>query len=344
MDKKLIQSTKRFTLSDNSVNQFGFRILTEGGDLSRLIANPVMLFMHERSGAKYAENISLPIGIWEDIKVEGDKITATPAFDTKDEFAMKIYNKVEAGILRMASIGAEPLDESCDPKCMLPGQTRATVTKWIAMEASIVDIGANGNALALHLSDKGRVLLNASNIDSYLPTLNSNKMIKLSSKTIIALALADTFTEGDIDAAVLQLSAKAADAEAGKTQAQSDLAIMKTAKEQLELQLSTQKVTALVDGAVAAGKITEKQKPHYLTLATGNYEATEALLKELPVHKTIASQLAAGTGTGNADKDAEFLKLSWDAIDKSNQLGKLKEKFPTEYAEKYEEKFGKKPS
>ena len=341
-DKKLIQSSKRFTLSDNSVNQFGFRMLTEGADLSRFIANPVMLFMHERSGAKFSENITLPIGIWEDIKIEGDKITAIPSFDAKDEFAMTIYNKVEAGILRMASIGAEPIDESCDDDCMMPGQTRATVTKWVAMEASIVDIGANSNALALHLSDKGRVMLNSSNIESYLPTLNQNKMIKLSAKTIIALALAETFTESDIDAAVLQLSAKAADAEAGKNQAQADLAIMKTAKEQLELQLSNQKVTSLVDGAVAAGKITEKQKPHFVALATGNYETTESLLKDMPAHKSITSQLAGGTGS--ADKDAEFLKLSWSQIDKSGKLGTLKEKFPTEYIEKYEEHFGHKPA
>ena len=167
-------------------------------------------------------------------------------------------------------------------------------------------------------------------------------MIKLSAKTIIALALADTYTEVDIDAAVLKLSARTEKAEADKTKAEGDLAIMKTAKEQLELQLSSQKVTALVDGAVLAGKITEKQKPHYVTLASGNYDATEALLKDMQARQSITSRLDAGTG--NADKDAKFLELSWDEIDSSNQLGKLKEKFPAEYAEKFEEKFGHKPA
>jgi len=52
--------------------------------------------------------------------------------------------------LRAASVGLRMIEQSDDPKLLLPGQTRATVTKWRLREASIVGIGANRNSLRLY--------------------------------------------------------------------------------------------------------------------------------------------------------------------------------------------------
>jgi Mu-like prophage I protein len=333
-------STKRFTLSDSSVNSFGFRMLTSGAELEDFIETPLMLFMHERSGAKYAENISLPIGIWTDIQVNGDVISAVPAFDEDDEFAMQIYGKVEKGILKMASIGADPLEESNLPEHLLPTCTRPTITKWRAKEASICDIGANRNALALYDKGAKRIELNASNIDTYLPTIlkTENTMIKLTAPVMVLLSLAENHSEAQLNDAILKLAAKADAAEAEKTTLAAQLKTATDAKEALEVKLTDTAVEAVVGGAVAAGKITEKQKPKYVALAKNDLDGVTAILNEMPGRTNLSGHVAGNTPS---DADAKFLEMSWDAIDKQGKLGKLKSDYPEAYAEKFKEKFGK---
>src|SRR5690606_26615306 len=162
------KSTKRFVLSTNALNSQGFRMLTDGCAIESFKKNPVMLFNHIRPEGNQRNQI-LPLGHWEDVQVEGDKITAVPVFDDKDEFAMSIYNKVEAGHIRMASVGASPLATSKKKDLMLPGQKHETVTKWTMHEASIVDVGANPEALSVALYDSNDKLINLS--ESRLETL-----------------------------------------------------------------------------------------------------------------------------------------------------------------------------
>lgn len=338
--KKLIQSTKRLTLNTSAVNRYGFRMLTEGAELEAFKKNPIMLFMHERAGAKWQSNPTLPIGIWLDIKVEGDAITAIPAFDENDEFAMTIYHKVENDILRMASIGASPIEESVDPEHLLPGQKYATITKWEAMEASIVDIGANRDCLTLYTENEGRVLLSSSNIETYLPKiLNTDTMIKLSAPVIIALALGETHTEAQINEAIIKLNADYQNAKTEKENALASVVTLKAEKEALELKLSAQKVDTLVSTAIAEKKITEAQKESYLKLATADFETTQTLLKDMKAHVSIGAQLSAGQAVAATNEEAELIKLSFDELDKSGKLARLKalnnDAFEAKYKEKY---------
>ena len=129
---------KRFTfvLHDETVNTYGFRMLTSGANLEEFRKNPVILLNHK--------DWELPIGRWENIRIEGTQILADALFDEKDDEAVKIADKVEGGFLRMASMGAWPPEEVSDAaELKLPGQTLPTVTRWTAREASIVTIGAN---------------------------------------------------------------------------------------------------------------------------------------------------------------------------------------------------------
>jgi Mu-like prophage I protein len=332
-------STKRFTLSDSSVNSFGFRMLTSGADLEDFIETPLMLFMHERSGAKYAEKVTLPIGIWTDIQCNGDVISAVPAFDEDDIFAMEIYGKVEKGILKMASIGADPLEESNLAEHLLPTCTRPTITKFRVKEASICDIGANRNAVALYNTEAKRIQLNASNIDTYLPTiLNTENMIKLSAPVMVLLALQENHNEAQLNDAILKLAAKADEAEAGKTTLAAQLKTVTDAKDALAVKLTDTAIEAVVSSAVSAGKITEKQKPQYVALAKNDLVGVTAILNDMPARTSLSGHVGGKT---QSDSDAKFLELSWDAIDKQGKLGKLKNEFPDAYAEKFKEKFGK---
>ena len=137
---------KRIVLTDESLNSYGFWVLTSGMDLSAFLRNPVMLWNHNRSEGGTV-NDQLPIGYWKDLRVEADgSITAEPVFDETDEFAVKIKKKYESGVLNACSIGFRILEWSEDPKFLKPGQTVATATKSVLLEASICDIPSNPNA------------------------------------------------------------------------------------------------------------------------------------------------------------------------------------------------------
>ncbi len=103
-----------FVLHDESVNTYGFRMLTSGANLEEFKKNPVMLLNHD--------DYSLPIGRWENIRVEGGKILADAVFDEGDARAAEVKRKVENDFIRMASIGAWPPEEKSDAyDLMLPG-------------------------------------------------------------------------------------------------------------------------------------------------------------------------------------------------------------------------------
>lgn len=186
-----------FVLHDESVNTYGFRMLTSGANLEEFKKNPVMLLNHD--------DYSLPIGRWENIRVEGGKILADAVFDEGDARAAEVKRKVENDFIRMASIGAWPPEEKSDAyDLMLPGQTLPTVTRWTVREGSVVTIGANHNALVFYdreskqiidLNDKGNLirLIDHSN--------NPKKQLKMSVLTGV-LKLQDSASEAEIVTAI----------------------------------------------------------------------------------------------------------------------------------------------
>ena len=66
---------KRFTfvLHDETVNTYGIRMLTSGANLEEFRKNPVILLNHK--------DWELPIGRWENIRIEGTQILADALFD-----------------------------------------------------------------------------------------------------------------------------------------------------------------------------------------------------------------------------------------------------------------------
>lgn len=162
-----------FVLSDESINGHGTRVLTSGIDLSLFKKNPIALWMHMRAWRGTKDEV-LPIGYWENIRKEGDRLLADLVLDEKDEFAVRIKQKVEAGIIRMASIGVNIIATSEERSVLLPGQTRPTVIKCLIKEASVCDIGANRNALKMY--DEYDEEINMSDTANHLlPLLSDNQ-------------------------------------------------------------------------------------------------------------------------------------------------------------------------
>lgn len=86
----------------------------------------------------------LPIGRFDNVRIEDKKLKALAMFDAEDEDSMKIFNKLAKGFLQSFSVGIDILDrvlvkEENDVKYY-------NVTKWSLKEASLVGIPAIPNA------------------------------------------------------------------------------------------------------------------------------------------------------------------------------------------------------
>jgi HK97 family phage prohead protease len=185
----------KFILSDESVNKYGFRVLTSGIQLDAFMNNPVMFYNHDRE--------NLPIGKWTNIKVEGTKLTADPEFDTNDEFAMKIKDKVDKGIINCASIGFDILETSFEQALLVDNQIRPTVTKCCLFETSIVDIPGNSNSIKMRgIELRGNITENE--IELFIPKISTHNLLEMK-ETAKLLGLADTATEAEINAAITKL-------------------------------------------------------------------------------------------------------------------------------------------
>ena len=128
-------------ISTSALNAYGTRILTEGLDIEQYKKNPIVLYMHRRGSRE-----DIPIGIMENIRVDGDKIFGTPKIDKDTEEEKVIAAKWERGTLRMLSAGIDIIECSDDPQYLVQGQTRPTIIRDRLCEVSLVDLGANDAA------------------------------------------------------------------------------------------------------------------------------------------------------------------------------------------------------
>lgn len=321
--------SKTFVLHDESVNTYGFRMLTSGVNLDEFRKNPVMLLNHN--------DYSLPIGRWENIRIDGGKILADAVFDEKDERAAEVMRKVDNDFIRMASIGAWPPEEKSDAySLMLPGQRYPTVTKWTVREASIVAIGANHNALAFY--DKNTQEVIDLTVAGAIVRLmdNSPKTLNMSLLTQ-KLNLHDTANEAEIVSAVQNLmddNARLKSENKTLTDAIDKVNADRDAANKAE-------AVRLVDAAILTGRLDAKAKEATLAMFDKDFESTKAMLDAIPERRSIARQInSTGTGTANL---ADLKGKSWDELDKANKLTELKDKAPEIYAEKFKERFGVDP-
>lgn len=174
-------SQKRIILSDSSLNRYGFRVLTSGMLIEAFKKNPVMLYMHFRDEGSPIWGDSKAIGHWEDIQLNGDELSAIPIFDKVDDLSKAIAAKYEAGTYNAASVGIRIIATSANKDLLVPGQTRETVTECELMEASIVDIPANSNAVRLY--DRSTSVLLAAGMDTNsVPVLSTSFKDKMTLK------------------------------------------------------------------------------------------------------------------------------------------------------------------
>lgn len=322
-----------FVLHDESVNTYGFRMLTGGANLEEFRKNPVMLLNHD--------DWNLPIGRWENIRVEGGKILADAVFDEHDPRAAEVMRKVEEGFIRMASIGAWPPEEKSDAfDLKLPGQTLPTVTKWTVREASIVTIGANHNALVFYDRDSKQIIdiADRGNLVRLMDhNINHQKSKNMSVLTDI-LKLHDNAAEAEMVSAVQKIIANADRLEKeNKTLTEAIDKMNNAAKE-----AQKQEAVKLTDAAIKDGRFDAKGREGLLALFDKDFEGTKAMLESIPQRASVAGQLVQPSSSGISLED--FKGKSWDELDRSGRLVELKDAEPELYKAKFKERFGVYPT
>lgn len=294
---------KTFVLHDESINSNGFWMRTSGADLTQFQKNPIMLWNHNR-GWRGTEDEVLPIGHWENIRIEGDKILADAVFDT-DEFSQKIEEKVESGTLRMCSLGVRVIESSSDTIHVKPGQRYETVLKFKVREASIVDIGSNDNALALYDDNDNLIELSAGgdNIPLNELTPNKNEMKEL----FKFLKLQDGATEQDAIDAVRPIQDENVRLKDELKREQDEKNDLQSRIDAIELAEKTAKKAAFEQELAYAfkdGRLSEKAdgsvKAKMLELYDANPVATMEMLQSMGKRKSVAANLADTSAEGES--------------------------------------------
>lgn len=132
-----------FVLSDDTVDRYGDVIEAAGWDLRWFQRNNIALFGHDSN---------FPIGTWEDVRVEGNKLMGKlklAAEGTSDRID-ELRRLVQQGILKAVSVGFKPVESEPIQR----GGVR--YKKQELLETSLVSVPANPAALAvaksLHVS------------------------------------------------------------------------------------------------------------------------------------------------------------------------------------------------
>jgi len=269
-------------------------MLTDGADLAQFKKNPAMFFMHN--------DYDVPIGRWENLRVDGSKILADAIFDMDDEFAKTIAGKVDRGFLKMASIGAWPLEFNDSPSLMLTGQQEPTITKWRLREASIVSIGANHNAVVLY--DEQGHEITAPEALVQLKDKNFKKHDNKMKEIAKALKLADNASESEVLVKLNELQGATATLAQEKTDLE---AKVKTLADAETARLKAEAV-ALTDAAVLDGRINVDGKAQMLTLFDKDHTAAKSVLESMPKRVKMSANV-------DNKKDLPKDRESWNYMD-----------------------------
>jgi hypothetical protein len=307
----------KFRVTDSSLNQYGFRVLTSGIDFKLFDNNPIMLWMHNRA---FYKDDPLPIGKWQNREMQGDAILMEPVFDDGDDFAKKIQSKAEKGIINMASIGIDIIETSMDPSVMLPGQTRPTITKSICKEISLVDIGGNSNALKMY-KDGVEIKLTDGSDNDILPLIKLTNMKSIA----IKLSLPESATEDQILQRIGELLGEVTTLKSSNTELTTSL---KT--------INDEKCATLVDEAISQKKITADKKETFLKMASSDFEMCKTVLASMPAQVKPSDVITPG-GKGAMEEKDDWKTLTSKG---SDAVLKLKVEDPEKYRSLYRENYG----
>jgi len=329
MTEKFKKIEREYVLSDSTVNEYGFRLLTSGYQMAYFQKNPIGYYMHRRE-----DGIVLK---WENLRVEDDRILGTPVVNLANGRGAQTCDEAENGFLNAASVGhIVVLEYSTDPEIMLPGQTGPTITKWYNKECSLVDIPGNCNALT-KLYDAQENEINLVDINVHPRIITSAKESTIAELCDI-LRLGSSGTDGNsIIEAVKSLSAKAEALELEHKVLLNDKIILARELDEVNNARKRMEVCSLLDRALEDKKLTVALRKKLANDYASNPEGLKPLLEAMPAYRSIAEHLKS------RQQDIAETEWLWDEYEKNDPTGrKLKElraNDPVKYKELFDKKF-----
>ncbi|MDR2557034.1 MAG: phage protease [Bacteroidales bacterium] len=296
---------KEFCLTDNSVNVYGYRLLTDGFVQERF--NPAIgYFMHKRE---------LGVAVrWEDFRVDGDKLYAKPVIN--ESAFPNLFAEIEAGFYAGASVGSiVALEFSDDDKMKLADQTGITVTKWFPREISIVDLPGNYNALAQLYDESDNVLYDLS--DKKLQKKSEMKKFELNAEQLQLLDLSDNATDDQITVALKNLADKAKRADAAEK-----------ALNDLKAGMTQKQVKAILEKGMSEHKLTKELADSLEKDYAGNPDGLQKLVDAMQPQKFVTKQTNSKVPT---DLPEKYKGKSFNDLYVSGDLEHLKADYPDYY-------------
>jgi hypothetical protein len=294
-----------FVVSDESiVNEYGYRVLTEGINTDQYEKNPLVLFLHTRGKAKDVVGKAIKL-----YKKDG-KLLADIEFDLEDEDAKALEGKVARGFIRMASIFATPEATSNGEEDILPGQQYETVTKCKLREISIVDLGGNDNALKLSAANPVKLNLK--------PLTTENPETMKIEQIALALGLDANTKPETVHQKVSEIKLALDQKSTENKELKSQLKAIRDAE-----------ASALVNKAIELKLIPEGLKESQLKALEADFDNQKVLLSGLITQaeknaKTNQTQTAIGQIVGGGKGVEGGVELSYDYLQK-NDPAKLRE-------------------
>ena len=316
-----------FTICDETVNRYGWRLRIDGGNLDGFNQNPVCCVQHN--------TWMIPVGKWLDLKLEDGKFTGTVDFDRNDEDAVKLYWKYKDGYMSAVSLNILPLEESEDPKYIIAGQTRRTVLKWDLLEISLVTIPGQKNAVKLSTPEGGEykldLILNTPKMDKVEKTVEQLQQELVVSNQLAADNLVLLHKERGVvqDGEIPSLKKLALD----NYEVVSSMLSARTKTEApADNDTAETKAEALVALHFNRGAISEPEKAVFKTAATLNYDGTKKVL-EAKKGTDGLNTFVLGMGDGKEKETDERAKWTYlDYYKKDHEaLSAMKKDDPERY-------------
>lgn len=303
----MAKNTNTVCLSDESLNDWGYRVLTVGIDLSRFEKNPVLLKSH-------CPEVDDVIGRVENIRIEDGKLYGDLVFDVDDPEVAIIAGKWDRGFLNAVSIGftfdyADMVQE--------PDGTW-TLKKCQLYELSVVAMGSNQNAVKLY-SSQSQKWLDGSEIIATLSSgmqLDSGKppQQNMAKITLSTITLASKLGFSQMDVEQPELEQKINELLEGKLNAE---ALAKKHKEDLdayqtaELSAKKQKAESFVQKLIKEGKLKASdtvEVENMKKLAEQDISFAESIAAKMAGKSSLSSINVGSAVTIDAEESFDYLQ------------------------------------
>lgn len=312
-----------FIVNTENVNEYGYRILTDGIDITQYEKNPVVLYGHKRA----LDDPERVVGRAK-LRKENNILFADVEFDVEAELGKKVAGKVERGYIRMCSLYADVIETSLDPEYLLPNQPYETVLKCKMVELSILDIGGNDDALKLELRKNGKPI-------ELRKVNNDNQIDKNMDKKFIALAmgLPTDASDNQITEGIAKLQKDKKDADDRATKAEDELNQIKDAEAE-----------SIIAEAVELGLVPDGLKTIQLSALKSDYAVQKPVFAKLIADakaelakddkQSTVSTIVLGADKSKNKKTADN-EHCYDYLQKHDpvELSRIHKEEPAKYAE-----------